>query len=67
MRASSYCDGMLASAVVRSKLGKRCVIKTDARVRITSSGQEVALDFANRGQIGFDTTPGAVYRVESLE
>jgi len=62
-----WSDGKLASAILRSDLGRKCRIRTDARVRITSSGQEVALDLTNRGHIMFDTTPGAVYRVEVLE
>jgi len=61
-----WSDGMLASAVLRSDLGRKCVIRTDARVRVTSSGQEVALDLTNSGYIMFETTSGAIYRVEVL-
>jgi len=62
-----WSDGTLVSAVLRSDLGGRCVIKSDTRVRITSSGQEVAPDLSHPGHIVFETTPGAVYRVEVLE
>ena len=62
-----WSDGMLASAVLRSDLGRRCVIRTDARVRVTSSGQEVALDLTNPSYIMFETTSGAAYRVEVLQ
>jgi alpha-L-fucosidase 2 len=62
-----WSDGALESAVVRSDLGNTCIIKTDKRVRITSSGQVVAMDFPDRDHIIFETTPGAVYRIEFLE
>ena len=62
-----WSDGKLSSARLRSDLGRKCRIRTDARVRITSSDQEVALDLTNRGHILFDTTPGAVYYVEVVE
>ncbi len=61
-----WADGLLASALIRSDLGRRCVIKTDVRIRITSSGQEVLLDLTNPGHVVFETTPGAVYRVEVI-
>ena len=61
-----WSDGALKKAVVRSDLGKPCVIKTDKRVRVTSSGTVVDVDFTDRDQISFETTPGAVYRIEFL-
>ena len=62
-----WSGGALESAVLRSDLGTTCVIKTDKRVRITSSGQEVDMDFPDRDHIIFETTPGAVYRFEFLD
>ena len=61
-----WSDGALESAVLRSDLGNRCVIKTDHRVRITSSNQEVAMDVTDRVHVSFETTPGAVYRIDVL-
>ena len=60
-----WSDGALESAVLRSDLGNRCVIKTDQRVRITSRGREVAPDIADGDHISFETSPGAVYRIEA--
>ncbi len=62
-----WADGALKSAVIRSDLGKTCVIQTYQQIRITSSGQEVAMDFPDRDHIVFETTPGAEYRIEFLE
>ena len=62
-----WSNGALDSAVVRSDLGNRCVIDSDRRVRITSSGQEVAVDSTDSDHISFETTPGALYRLEVLE
>ncbi len=62
-----WSDGKLVSASLRSDLGKTCVIKTSRRVRITSSGQDVATNAAGGDQLIFETTPGAVYRIEVLD
>jgi alpha-L-fucosidase 2 len=62
-----WSDGALDSAVLRSDLGNTCVIRIDKRVRITSSGQVVALDFPDRDHISFETSPGAVYLIELLD
>jgi alpha-L-fucosidase 2 len=62
-----WSDGALESAVLLSDLGNKCLIRTDKRVRITSSGQVVAMDFPDRDHIVFETTPGAVYRIEFLD
>ena len=62
----NWSEGDLESAVLRSDLGNPCVIRSDRRVRITSSGQAVAVDFPVRDHIAFETTSGATYRIEFL-
>ena len=54
----------MESAAVRSDLGNQCVIRTDRRVRITSAGKVVAVDSPDRDHVHFETTPGAIYRIE---
>jgi alpha-L-fucosidase 2 len=63
----SWSDGRLDSAVLRSDLGRRCLIATDERIQVTSSGKEVNIDVSENGQISFETTPGAVYILSVLE
>jgi len=59
-----WTDGALTTAVLRSDLGNTCVIDTDHSVLITSEGNEVTLDTSRAGQVSFETTPGATYRIE---
>ncbi len=60
----NWSDGALESAILRSDLGNKCVIRTDKRVRITSAGQVVAVDLPDRDHVVFETTPGANYRIK---
>ena len=62
----AWSDGALTSAVVRSDLGRRCVIRNDGRVRVTSEGLEVEAERVDGDRIAFETTPGGTYRVEAL-
>jgi alpha-L-fucosidase 2 len=59
-----WSNGALESAVLRSDLGNKCVIRTDKRVRITTAGQVVAVDMPDGDHVTFETTPGAAYRIE---
>jgi len=62
-----WSEGTLDTATLRSDLGRPCVIRTDRRVRVTSSGRAVAVVAPDRGTLSFVTTPGAVYRIELLD
>ena len=57
-----WSDASFQSAVLRSDLGRRCVIAADQPLRITSQGREVAFT-ENGDSISFETSAGAVYRV----
>jgi len=60
-------DGQLSEVQLRSDLGKPAVIQTDQKVRVTSSGQEVQLNFPDSNHISFDTTAGATYHIDVLD
>jgi alpha-L-fucosidase 2 len=61
-----WSDGALTSAVLRSDLGKRCVIQSAQRLRVTSGGRDVAQTAVDGDHVSFETSPGGVYRIEPL-
>jgi len=61
-----WSDGKLNSAVLRSDLGRKCVIKTDDRIQVTSAGKVVELNRSISGRVSFDTVPGGVYQIEPM-
>ena len=58
-----WSDGKPESAVIQSDLGNRLIIRSDNRLRVTSSGRKVKVDFAD-GRSSFETREGATYQVE---
>ena len=59
----AWKDGKLDEAVLRSALGKRCVLWTDSPVRIRREGQAVEVEAPDESMIAFATEPGAVYEI----
>ncbi|MBT3448474.1 MAG: glycoside hydrolase family 95 protein [Bacteroidetes Order II. Incertae sedis bacterium] len=60
-----WSDSVPVSAQIRSDLGNRLIIRSDSRIRVTSSGSTVKVDNAD-GRSSFETRAGATYQVEFM-
>ena len=58
----AWKEGKLENAVIRSALGKRCVLKADGPVNILKGGKAVEVKALGESMIAFETEPGATYR-----
>ena len=59
----AWKNGKMDGAILRSALGKRCVLRTEAPVRILKDGTAVQAEPFGDSTIVFETDPGGVYEV----
>jgi alpha-L-fucosidase 2 len=58
-----WVGGALVGAAIRSRLGRRCRLRTPVPVTDTADGAEVAVQSAGPGLAEFDTVPGGRYEI----
>jgi len=58
-------NGKLDSAAIQSKLGRRCRVRTDVQVRITSDGKSVKTISPQADVVEFKTEPAGVYMLSA--
>jgi alpha-L-fucosidase 2 len=63
----NWRDGRLMTATIRSISGRKCRLRGDQPLRVTSGGNEVILDAMDDGVFEFETVAGTVYEVQGGE
>jgi alpha-L-fucosidase 2 len=58
-------DGRLSVATIHSASGRRCKIRSDEPLRISTSGAEIRLDTAEPGVYEFETVAGSTYELRA--
>jgi alpha-L-fucosidase 2 len=58
-----WADDALARAVVFSKLGNKCRIRTDREVKVVCRGEQVNVKVVSAGVVEFDTEIGQSYMI----
>ncbi len=61
----AWSSGRLTSSVIRSKLGNKCRVRTDAPVRITCKGRPIRATTPEENVFQFETEPGRTYVVST--
>jgi alpha-L-fucosidase 2 len=57
----SWKDGKLAEAVIRSKLGNTCSVRSDVPLVVTADGKQVETSSPEENVIQFETKAGEIY------
>jgi alpha-L-fucosidase 2 len=58
-------DGALTQAEIKSDLGKRCRVRSDVSLVVTSGGRQLTTLSPQASIIEFDTKPGQIYRLST--
>lgn len=59
----AWTDGKLASAALRSVLGRRCMLRTGDPVHIRRDGKEIQVEALDESTVAFATEPGGTYEI----